>query len=104
MATHPAYAAPDTPTRVLAAAIANPDFRKAWSDPDKMARAISEVVSRGKAIPIRFPLGAMAFGLLREEFDTMSREFDEIKPISIGVDDAAQGAAHLAEVKQFARV
>lgn len=52
-----------------------------------MAKAIYEVVTRGKTIPIRFPLGTAAFGILREEVDVMAKEFDDIKPISIGVDN-----------------
>ncbi|CAN8101851.1 unnamed protein product [Discula destructiva] len=99
---HPAYAAPDTPTKMLEAQTAKPEFRKAFSNPDNMAMAIVEVVSRRKAIPIRFPLGAMSFAILRDEIDHMAREFDDIKPISVGVDSDSQGAAaHLADVKQF---
>lgn len=98
LAAHPAYAAPDTPARLMDLAIASPDFRKDWSDPDNMAKALSEVVSRGKPIPIRFPLGAMSFAVLRAEIDTMAKEFDEIKSISISVDTVEQGAAQIEKV------
>lgn len=79
----------------------NPEFRKGWSKADSMAKAIYQVVDREKPIPIRFPLGTASFGILREEIDTMAREFDEIKAISLSVDTAEQGA-QLTEYKQFA--
>lgn len=65
-----------------------------------MAKAIYEVVTRGKVIPIRFPLGTASFGILREEVDVMAKEFDEIKAISISVDND-QGASE-TEFRQFA--
>lgn len=99
---HPAYAAPDTPSRLMSAAIAHPDFQKGWTDPANMAQAIVEVVSRRKPIPIRFPLGAASFATLRDEVDKMAKEFDEIKSISVGVDTTAQAAAQVAGVKQMA--
>lgn len=102
MALHPAYAAPDTPARMMATAIENPEFREKWTDPASMAQAIVEVVSRGKPIPIRFPLGAVSFAMLRGEIDNMAKEFDEIKSISIGVDTPDQ-EAHLAKVREMAK-
>lgn len=62
-----------------------------------MAGAIIEVVSRGKTIPTRFPLGRMSFAILRDEIDTMANEFDDIKSISISVDTAEQGASQHAD-------
>lgn len=100
LADHPAYTAPDCPTRKLLAYIENPEFRKSWSNPDKMAGAIYEVVSRGKKIPIRFPLGAMSWEVLRGEIDTMAREFDEIKALSVGVDTVEQ-AEGMRKVEEF---
>lgn len=85
----------------MIAAASNPEFRKGWSKPYNMAKAIYEVVVRGKTIPIRFPLGIASYGILREEVDTIAREFDEIKSISLGVDTDEQ-AAQLKDYKQFA--
>lgn len=78
----------------------NPEFRKGWSKPDNMAQALYEVVARRKTIPIRFPLGTAAFGVLRKEVDTMAKEFDEIKYISVGVDTHDQ-ATPLTEYQRF---
>ncbi|KAJ4385752.1 hypothetical protein N0V93_010183 [Gnomoniopsis smithogilvyi] len=101
LAPHPAYAAPDTPARVLIAATDNPEFRKGWSKADNMSKAIYEVVGRTKTIPIRFPLGTASFGILREEVNTMAKEFDEIKYISLGV-DTDEETAPLTEYYRFA--
>lgn len=101
LAPHPAYTESDTPARVLIAAVDNPEFRKSWSKADNIAKAIYEVVDRRQTIPIRFPLGTGSFGMLRDEVDTIAKEFDEIKSISIGVDTDEQ-AAPLTEYKRFA--
>lgn len=63
--------------------------------------AIYEVVSRGKTIPMRFPLSAVSWGVLRAEVDNMAREFDEIKELSLSVDTEEQ-AERVQEVKQLA--
>lgn len=65
-----------------------------------MSKAIYEVVTRSKTIPIRFPLGAASFGILRQEVDIMATEFDEIKAISIGVDSYQETSQ--TELQQFA--
>lgn len=78
----------------------NAEFRKGWAEPDRTAQAIYEVVTRGKTIPIRFPLGTASFGILREEIDTMAKEFDEIKSISLSVDSAEQ-ASQLTDYQKF---
>lgn len=88
LADHPAYTEPDCPTRVLLAYINDPEFRKSWSKPERMANAIYKVVSRGKKIPIRFPLGTMSWEVLREEVGTIAMEFDEMKEVSLSVDSA----------------
>lgn len=97
LADHAAYAAPDCPTRQLIALIENSDFRRTWSKPANMAKAIYEILSREKVIPIRFPLGAMSWGALREEVNAMAKDFDDIKELSASV-DAVQEATSLGQV------
>lgn len=58
------------------------------------------MVTRGNTIPIRFPLGTAAFGILRDEVDIMAKEFDDIKAISIGVDSDQETSQ--TELRQFA--
>lgn len=101
LADHPAYAAPDCASRMLAAYIDNPEVRKSWSKPENIAKAIYKVVTRGKTIPMRFPLSAVSWGVLRAEVDDIGREFDEIKELSLSVDSEEQ-AERVQEVKQFA--
>lgn len=77
-----------------------PEFRKSWAKPDDVAKAIYKVLSRKKRIPTRFPLGAVAWGILREEADAVSKEFDEMKELSMSVDTIEQGQ-QLEQVKQW---
>ncbi|KUI55896.1 hypothetical protein VP1G_03333 [Cytospora mali] len=101
LANHPAYDAPDSPARVLAAYIDNPEFRRSWSRPENMAKAIYEVVSRGQPIPMRFPLGTVSWQTLRAEADNIVKEFDDMRHLSVSVDSVEQ-AEHVERVKEFA--
>lgn len=85
---------------MLLAYIKDADFRKSWSKPDRIAGSIYEVVSRGKKLPIRFPLGSMSWEVLRREVDMVAKEFDEIKELSVNV-DSAEKTGPLRELEQF---
>lgn len=98
LAKHPAYDAPDSPSRVMAAYIDNAEFRKSWSRPENMAKAILELVSSGQPIPMRFPLGAISWQVLREEVDRVAKDFDNVKALSISVDSVDQ-AEQMERVK-----
>lgn len=100
LANHPAYDAPDSPARMLAAYVNDPDFRKSWSRPESMAQAIYEVVSRGQPIPMRFPLGRLSWETLRAEVDNVAKEFDDVKDLSLSVDGVDQ-ANHADIVRAF---
>ncbi|KAI3397380.1 hypothetical protein diail_10830 [Diaporthe ilicicola] len=90
LAKHPAYDASDSPARMLAAYVDNPESRKSWSRPEAMANAIYEVVSRCKPVPVRFPLGTVAWETLRANVNSIVDEFEEIKELSVGVDSTEQ--------------
>lgn len=90
LAEHPAYVAPDCPTRQLVAFLGKPESRHSWSKPDSMAMAIHEVVSREKAIPIRFPLGKDSWAVLRREVTAVAKDFDDIKELSESIDTVGQ--------------
>lgn len=90
LAKHPAYDAPDSPARMLAAYVDNPEARKSWSRPDAMSNAIYEMASLGKPVPVRFPLGAVAWGVLRAKAESTIEEFDQNRSLSVGVDGTEQ--------------
>lgn len=65
-----------------------------------MAKAIYEVASRGKPVPVRFPLGTFAWEVLRANADAIIEEFEEIKELSVGVDSTEQ-AKDMEKVKSL---
>lgn len=79
---HPAYAAPDSPSRILEGYVDHPDSPKSWASAEDAAAAMYELVSRGKRIPIRVPLGADAWGAIKQELSDIDRDLEEIKEIS----------------------
>lgn len=91
LAKHPAYDAPDSPARMLAAYVDNPEARKSWSRPEAVSKAIYEIASRGKPVPVRFPLGAVAWEVLRAKAESTSQEFAENRSLSVGVDGMEHG-------------
>ncbi|KAG8167297.1 hypothetical protein KVR01_002986 [Diaporthe batatas] len=84
------YDAEDSPARMLAAYVDNPEARKSWSRPDAMANAIYEMVAQGKPVPVRFPLGAVAWEVLRAKAEGTIEEFDQNRSLSVGVDGTEQ--------------
>lgn len=101
LGTHPAYDAPDSPARVLATYVDDPESRKSWSRPEDVARAIYEVVSCGKPVPMRFPLGMVSWQMLRAEADNLAKEFDEMKDLSCSVGNQER-EDYVEVVKSFA--
>lgn len=86
LAKHPAYDAPDSPARMLAAYVDNPESRKSWSRPEAMSKAIYEMASRGRPVPVRFPLGTVAWEVLKAKAESTVEEFAENRALSISVD------------------
>ncbi|KAI1460137.1 NAD(P)-binding protein [Annulohypoxylon moriforme] len=87
---HPAYANPSYPTNALLSHMRNPENRKHWARPDAIATAIYKLVSGGKRMPIRIPLGADAFGMISIDLENMKKDLEEFKEISLGVGDSKQ--------------
>ena len=79
---HPAYAAPDMPTRMIEAYIASPEMTKNWSEPAAIAAAMYEVVARGQVVPLRLPLGPDAWGMLKAEVAKIDAALEETKEIA----------------------
>lgn len=80
--SHPAYAAPDTPARILHAYVENPEARKNWAAPDAVASAMYEVASRPTEFPLRVPLGPDAWGMMKSEIKNIDEDLDKLKAFS----------------------
>ena len=87
---HPAYAAPDTPSRVLEGYLADPKCGQTWALPSAVVSAMHEIVARGQRIPVRVPLGPDAWGMLKAEVTQISEALDELKELSEGVGNPKQ--------------
>lgn len=87
---HPAYNDPNTPTNQLLSYMQSGQGRSMWAEPSALAAAIYQIVGRGSRIPIRVPLGADAWGMLRADLEAIKKELDELKEISLGAGDAKQ--------------
>lgn len=87
LSDHPAYAAPDTPTRVMAGYVKSPDMAATWAPSEHVTAGMYELVARKQPIPIRFPTGAPAWGVVRSEVDGVIAELESIKDLSFSIDD-----------------
>lgn len=87
---HPAYNQPNYPTNMLLGYMQSEQGRALWAEPRALAGAIYRVVSRGKRIPIRVPLGADAWGMIAKDLEDTKADLEEIKDISLSVGDAKQ--------------
>ncbi|KAI8634062.1 retinol dehydrogenase 8 [Xylariaceae sp. FL1651] len=90
-ARHPAYAAPDMPTTVMLGLLGNTDLRKAFSSADDIARGAWELVSAGKEIPMRVPLGHDAWEVVMNETEAVKKELGGLKEFSSRFGGAFQG-------------
>jgi hypothetical protein len=90
IAPHPAYAQPDTPTRILESYVNNAQNRETWARPEDIAAAMFQVATRGEKIPIRLPLGVDAWGAIRAEVDQMAKEMDELRELCLAAGNPKQ--------------
>jgi len=51
-------------------------------EPSAVAQAIFSVAARGERIPLRLPLGAVAWKMGKAKFESLLQEFDAVKDIS----------------------
>jgi hypothetical protein len=51
-------------------------------EPSAAAEAIYKVASRGERIPLRLPLGAVAWRMGKAKFEGLLQEFEAVKEIS----------------------
>lgn len=84
-APHPAYAAPDMPSRVLEAYVRKGIKAGAAAgmiEPSAIAESIYTIASRGEKVPLRLPLGATAWMLAKAKFGGALAELEKVKEIS----------------------
>ncbi|KAK3896682.1 hypothetical protein C8A05DRAFT_20396 [Staphylotrichum tortipilum] len=87
---HPAYAAPDTPARLIEKYMDDPEASKNWADVVSVARAIYTIGASGKEIPLRVPLGPDAWGMLKMENDKAGQVLEEWREFSSSVGNEGQ--------------
>ncbi|OBT82193.1 hypothetical protein VE02_09634 [Pseudogymnoascus sp. 03VT05] len=87
---HPAYADPTHPTNALLGYMGKEENRCSWAEPDAIAAAMYRLISRGHRIPIRVPLGADAYGMITMDIESIKKDLDEFKEISLSVGEAKQ--------------
>ncbi|KAF3800407.1 putative oxidoreductase [Colletotrichum gloeosporioides] len=81
-APHPAYAASDMPARALERYV-NAGLKMGMgAEPSAIADAIYGIASRGEKIPLRVPLVATAWKMIKGKFDGFLPELEAIKDIS----------------------
>lgn len=80
---HPAYMADDMPSRKLEAYVRKGmESGAGMMEPSKVAETIYNIASRGERIPLRLPLGLVAWKLARAKFEGLLQEFDAVKELS----------------------
>lgn len=87
---HPAYAAADTPTRLIEKYMSDPEASKSWADVDDVTKAMYALVASEKDIPLRVPLGPDAWGMLKLENDKAARRLEDLREFSVGVGKEGQ--------------
>ncbi|KAI1822453.1 retinol dehydrogenase 8 [Xylaria intraflava] len=98
---HPAYAAADSPTRLLEGYVRDPNMQKTWTPAARVALAMYKVVVRARdtSIPVRLPLTEGAWQVIKAEVAAVDKELDEVKELSLSVevDDANQAGQFLTD-------
>ncbi|KAI0149591.1 retinol dehydrogenase 8 [Xylariaceae sp. FL1272] len=101
MPAHPAYTAPDCPSRILEGYVKDPNMQKTWTPSETVAGAMYEVVARAatKPIPMRLPLTEGAWNILKAEVASVDKELDEVKDLalSVEIDNANRAGDFLQE-------
>jgi hypothetical protein len=84
-APHPAYAAPDTPARILEAYVNKGIKAGAGAgmiEPDAVAETIWGLASKEAKVPLRLPLGKVAWTMMKGRFEGSLVELQGIKDVS----------------------
>lgn len=79
---HPAYAADDMPARKLEAYVRQGLKSGALMEPSAVAGMVYNIASRGERVPLRLPLGLVAWKLAKSKFEGLLVDFDAVKELS----------------------
>lgn len=79
---HPAYAAADMPSRKLEVMVEQGLKAGSAMEPSKVAESIYHIASRGERVPLRLPLGMIAWSVAKSRFEGLLRDFDAVKDLS----------------------
>jgi hypothetical protein len=79
---HPAYAADDMPARKLETYVRQGIKLGVDIEPSAIAEAIYNIARRGERVPLRLPLGPVAWKLAKSKFESLLGELDAVKEIS----------------------
>ncbi|KAH9228607.1 hypothetical protein K456DRAFT_1753305 [Colletotrichum gloeosporioides 23] len=81
---------PNSPTNALLGYMQSKQGRSTWTEPQDLAAAIYAVVSSGNRVPIHVPLGPDSWGLLSSDLESIRKNLDEFKNLSLGLGDSKQ--------------
>lgn len=79
---HPAYAAADMPARILETYVNKGLELGIGTEPSVVAETIFTIASRGERIPLRIPLGAVAWKMAKSKFESALGDLEAVKEIS----------------------
>ncbi|KAI0123592.1 short-chain dehydrogenase/reductase-like protein SDR [Xylariales sp. AK1849] len=82
---HPAYASPDFPSRQIEALVKKGTESGAGLEANAVAKTMYDIASRGQHIPLRLPLGMIAWSLIKKKLSGLATELDELKDVSANV-------------------
>ncbi|CAM1505893.1 Fc.00g115300.m01.CDS01 [Cosmosporella sp. VM-42] len=80
---HPAYAAADMPARKLEGYVRmGMKSGVGRTEPEQIAKSIFHIASRGERVPLRLPLGPVAWKMIKAKLEGLLGELDEVKSLS----------------------
>lgn len=80
---HPAYAADDMPSRKLEKYVQmGIKSGMGMIEPSAIADAIFSIASRGERVPLRVPLGPVAWKMAKAKYEAALKDLDEIEELS----------------------
>ncbi|KAI1489153.1 hypothetical protein F5X96DRAFT_642143 [Biscogniauxia mediterranea] len=82
---HPAYGGDHMPTNTNLKMMEDPSIADSFGTPDQVARAVWAMMSAGKRLPMRLPLGTDAWAMVSGELDAVRAELEEWRDVSCEV-------------------
>ncbi|KAI1639345.1 NAD(P)-binding protein [Biscogniauxia mediterranea] len=98
---HPEYGGDHMPTNVNLKMMEDPDIAESFGTPEQVARAVWAMMSAGKRLPMRLPLGTDAWAMVSGELDAVRGELEEWKDVSRSVGNQ-KGLERIEVLKKIA--